>query len=155
MYMANELNLLQIYTDKDEKVQIFKRTHTIISKLQEAALSNKDFDLNFSIALGVQRARQTFLNEVMRASKIHIGLMEQNNTSQIASIRRTLKSMSDSMSQRRLKIVTVNTKMQKMFDFLRTTNSEVREQRNRYQLKYEQQLENKKLRGAETAKDSP
>ena len=89
---------------------MFKRAHTIMGKLQEAALRDKDFDLNFSVALGVQKARHTFFNEVKRASRFHIGLMDPK-TAQIASIRRAMKAMSDALSQRRLKLVTTNAKV--------------------------------------------
>ena len=53
--------------------------------------------------------------------------MMDQNTQQIATIRRAIKSMSDCLSQRRLKIVTANAKAIKMFELLRAWNHEVRE----------------------------
>lgn len=53
LYMASELELLDIYTDKGEKVPVFKRGCAIQAKLYEAAFREKDFNLNFCVALGV------------------------------------------------------------------------------------------------------
>ena len=83
LYMASELHLLEIYTDKSEKVQIFRRSCAIQAKLHEAIFREKDFDLNFCVALGVQKARQTFMNEVTRAATIHKETID-SNTSLIA-----------------------------------------------------------------------
>ena len=44
----------------------------------EAATREKEFDLNFCVALGVQKARQTFMNEVMRAASIHKEMVDTN-----------------------------------------------------------------------------
>ena len=57
LYMTSELNLLEIYNEKGDKVQVFKRGHAIQAKLLEAVLREKDFEVNFSVALGVQKAR--------------------------------------------------------------------------------------------------
>lgn len=57
LYMTSELNLLEIYNEKGDKVQVFKRAHAIQAKLLEAVLREKDFEVNFSVALGVQKAR--------------------------------------------------------------------------------------------------
>ena len=51
--MSSELNLLEIYLERGEKVCVFKRSHAIMSKLQEATLRDKDFDLNLCVALGI------------------------------------------------------------------------------------------------------
>ena len=77
---------------------------------------------------------------MVRASRIHIGMMDQN-TQQIASIRRAIKSMTDCLSQRRLKIVTANAKAIKMFELLRAWNHEVREQRERFQEAHDRRKE--------------
>ena len=140
LYMTSELNLLEIYNEKGDKVQVFKRGHAIQAKLLEAVLRDKDFEVNFSVALGVQKARQTFLNEIVRASKIHIGMMDQN-TQQIATIRRAVRSMCDCLSQRRLKIVTANAKANKMFELLKAWNNEVREQRDKFQETHDKRKE--------------
>ena len=44
-----------------------------------------------------------------------------------------MKATSDSLGQRKLKIVSANnTKVQKMFDVLKASNCDVHQQRNRY-----------------------
>ena len=53
LYMANELNLLEIYAEKGEKLQVFKRGLAISAKLFEASFREKEFELNFCVALGL------------------------------------------------------------------------------------------------------
>ena len=98
LYMANELNLLEIYSDKTEKFQVFKRSHAISAKLLEAVFKEKDFELNFCVALGLQKARQIFLSEVSRAAQHHISFLESSNMAAIAAIKRVLKGMSDAQN---------------------------------------------------------
>ena len=130
-YMASELNLLDIYTDKAEKVQIFRRGCAIQAKLLEATFREKDFDLNFCVALGVQKARQTFMNEVLRAAAIHKEMID-SNTSLVAQVRRAVRGMSDVQNQRRLRMVTVNAKASKMYEHLIFMNQEVSGCRDKY-----------------------
>ena len=66
--------------DKGEKMQVFKRSHAIQAKFLEATLREKDFELNFCVAFGVQKARQTFLNEVVRAAKIQVEIIESTGS---------------------------------------------------------------------------
>lgn len=117
MYAASELNLLEILTDKGEKVQVFKRSHALQAKLFEAIFREKDFELNICLALCVQKARQTFINEVTRAAHIHIELID-SNTGSIAQIRRALRAMVDAVNQRRIKMATVSVKVTKIFEHL-------------------------------------
>ena len=91
---------------------------------------------------------------MVRASRIHIGMMDQN-TQQIATIRRAIKSMSDCLSQRRLKIVTANAKAIKMFELLRAWNHEVREQRERFQEAYDKRKEQQTAHAASLQQPQP
>ena len=57
MYLFSELNIIEIYSDKGEKFQVFKRGIAIQAKILEATFREKDFEFNFCLALGLQKAR--------------------------------------------------------------------------------------------------
>ena len=53
MYLFSELNLLEIYAEKGEKIQVFKRGIAIQAKILEATFRVSDFELNFCVALSL------------------------------------------------------------------------------------------------------
>lgn len=64
------------------------------------------------------------MNEVIKAANIHKESIE-SNTSLNSQIKRAIKGMSDALTQKRLRMVTANTKASKMFDLLYSMNLEV------------------------------
>ena len=130
-YLTSELNVIDIYTDKGEKQYIFKRSISIQAKLIESVLREKDFELHFCLALGIQKARQTFFNEALRAAKTLESWFE-NNTAALSSIRKATKGLADAQNSRRIKLVTANAKADKMLEILTIMNQEVSGFRDEY-----------------------
>ena len=85
-------------TPENSKSRIVEEETLLIDTTGTASdtqlFKEKDFDLNFCVALGLQKVRKTFINEVNYAANIHRELIEANN-SLFAQIRRAVKAMND------------------------------------------------------------
>lgn len=131
MYLFSELNLIEIMTDKGEKLQVYKRKISINAKFLEATFREKDFELNFCVAFGIQCARKTFYVEFTRAVST---LLDQNElyADKQAVFNKIVKQLTDAQNLRRLKCITLTSKIEKMLNYLLMTNQEVSEHRTSY-----------------------
>ena len=76
-FLVSELHLIDIMQDqldkeKLEKIMVFKRNLTLKSKLFDACLKEKEFDVYFCMSLCVQHVRKVLVREVNKAATIFL-----------------------------------------------------------------------------------
>ena len=75
-FFVSELNLIEVMQDqldreRQEKVMVFKRSLTLKSKLFDACLKEKEFDVYFCMSLCVQHVRKVLVREVNKAANVY------------------------------------------------------------------------------------
>jgi len=88
----------------------------------EAAFKEKEFDSYFSLALGVQGARNIFVTEVGKHIEVYIEQSDNANSSLL--VKKIFKNLLDTHFVRKLKI-SREAKIDKIYNHLFTKNEEV------------------------------
>lgn len=123
----NEIHLNLIMGDQLSK-KVMKNISSKV-KLMEAAFKEKEFDSYFSLALGVQGARNIFVTEVGKHIEVYIEQSDNANSSLL--VKKIFKNLLDTHFVRKLKI-SREAKIDKIFNHLVTKNEEVLGHINRY-----------------------
>ena len=76
-FLISELHLIDVMQDqldkeKQEKVMIFKRNLTLKSKLFDACMKEREFDVYFCMSLCIQHVRKVLVREVNKAATIFL-----------------------------------------------------------------------------------